>query len=58
MRYSASFKLKEQSNWQMSKFEVQKNGVAPVQSKNQIYLRKSASNQKCQIFLQISNFDI
>ena len=37
MSYSASFQLKELPNFQMLKFEIQKNGVVWAQS-NQIYL--------------------
>ena len=49
MSYSASFQLKGLPNCQMSKFQVWKNGVAPVPLESNLF-NELASNPKFQIF--------
>ena len=56
MSFSASFQLKGLPSCQMSKFEVQKNGVTPVPIESDLF-NKISLEPKVSDFFQNSKFD-
>ena len=57
MSYFASFQFKGLPKYQMSKLEVQKNGVTTVSIESDL-LDKISLEPKLSDYFQISNFDI